>query len=124
MLVIQAGSGGAGGEIYILNMGESVEILELARSMIRLSGFVPERDIPIRFTGLRPGEKLHERLMTAAEAEVSEFGEQLMIIRPELPGGLDLDATFAELGALAAAGDDDTLRARMLAVAGATRDLL
>ena len=123
MLVIQAGSCGAGGEIFILNMGESVEILELARSMIRLSGFVPERDIPIRFTGLRPGEKLHEQLMTRAEAEVSEFGEQLMIIRPGLPAGLDLDALLAELGALAAAGDEEGLRAAMLAAARAAKEL-
>jgi len=123
MLVIQAGASGAGGEIFILNMGESVEILELARSMIRLSGFEPERDIPIRFTGLRPGEKLHERLMTRAEAEVSEFGEQLMIIRPQLPAGLDLDALLAELGALAAAGEEEALRAGMLAAARAVKEL-
>jgi FlaA1/EpsC-like NDP-sugar epimerase len=123
MLVIQAGASGAGGEIFILNMGESVEILELARSMIRLSGFEPERDIPIRFTGLRPGEKLHERLMTRAEAEVSEFGEQLMIIRPQLPAGLDLDALLAELGALAAAGEEERLRAGMLAAARAVKEL-
>ncbi|MBM4117685.1 polysaccharide biosynthesis protein [bacterium] len=123
MLVIQAGASGRGGEIFILNMGESVEILELARSMIRLSGFEPERDIPIRFTGLRPGEKLHERLMTRAEAEVSEFGEQLMIIRPQLPAGLDLDALLAELGALAAAGEEETLRAGMLAAARAVKEL-
>lgn len=123
MLVIQAGASGTGGEIFILNMGESVEILELARSMIRLSGFEPERDIPIRFTGLRPGEKLHERLMTRAEAEVSEFGEQLMIIRPQLPAGLDLDALLAELGAQAAAGDEERLRAGMLAAARAVKEL-
>ena len=123
MLVIQAGSSGAGGEIFILNMGESVEILELARSMIRLSGFVPERDIAIRFTGLRPGEKLHEQLMTRAEAEVSEFGEQLMIIRPQLPAGLDLDALLAELGALATIGDEEGLRAAMLAAARAVKEL-
>jgi FlaA1/EpsC-like NDP-sugar epimerase len=123
MLVIQAGSSGKGGEIFILNMGESVGILELARSMIRLSGFVPEQDIPIRFTGLRPGEKLHEQLMTRAEAEVSEFGEQLMIIRPALPAGLDLDALLAELGALAAAGDEAGLRVAMLAAARAVKEL-
>ncbi len=123
MLVIQAGSSGKGGEVFILNMGESVGILELARSMIRLSGFVPEQDIPIRFTGLRPGEKLHEQLMTRAEAEVSEFGEQLMIIRPALPAGLDLDALLAQLGDLAAAGDEAGLRVAMLAAARAVKEL-
>jgi len=123
-LVIQAGSSGAGGEIFILNMGESVEILELARSIIRMSGFEPDVDIPIRFTGLRPGEKLHEQLMTRGEAEVSEFGEQLMIIRPELPENLELDELLAELTQLATAGEAERLRERMLAFAQKMKDLL
>ena len=123
-LVIQAGSSGSGGEIFILNMGESVEILELARSMIRMSGFEPDVDIPIRFTGLRPGEKLHEQLMTRGEAEVSEFGEQLMIIRPELPAGLGLDELLAELTGLAVSGEADAMRERMLALAQKMKDLL
>ncbi len=61
-LVIQAGSIGGRGEIFVLDMGEPVQILELARSMIRLSGKEPDRDIPIEFIGVRAGEKLHEEL--------------------------------------------------------------
>ena len=59
-LVIQAGAMAQGGEVFLLDMGHPVKIAELARQMIELSGFVPERDVPIQFTGLRPGEKLYE----------------------------------------------------------------
>jgi FlaA1/EpsC-like NDP-sugar epimerase len=66
-LVVQAGAIGGGGEIFVLDMGEPVRILELARDMIRLSGKEPEREIPIDFIGVRAGEKLHEQLWGADE---------------------------------------------------------
>ena len=66
-LVLQAGAMGKGGEVFLLDMGEPVKIMDLARNMIRLSGYEPEQDIQIQITGLRPGEKLYEELLTAGE---------------------------------------------------------
>lgn len=66
-LVMQAGSMGKGGEVFLLDMGKPVKIIDLARNMIRLSGFEPDKDVKIKITGLRPGEKLYEELLTAGE---------------------------------------------------------
>lgn len=83
LLVLQAGAMARGGEIYILDMGRPVKILDLARNMIRLSGFEPERDIPIEITGLRPGEKLTEQLVnTGEETTATEFPKILRVTSP------------------------------------------
>lgn len=66
-LVLQAAAMGRGGEVYVLDMGQPVRIVDLVKDMIELSGFQPDVDIPIMYTGLRPGEKLHEELFSSLE---------------------------------------------------------
>ena len=61
-LVLQTGTMGKGGELFVLDMGEPVRITEMAETLIRLHGYEPYKDIPIEFTGIRPGEKLYEEL--------------------------------------------------------------
>ncbi|ADY53788.1 polysaccharide biosynthesis protein CapD [Pseudopedobacter saltans DSM 12145] len=80
-LVLEAGSMGKGGEIYIFDMGQSVKIVELAKKMIRLSGFIPNQDIKIEFTGLRPGEKLYEELLNDKENTMPTHHEKIMIAK-------------------------------------------
>ncbi len=81
-LVIQAGAMAKGGEIFILDMGQSVKIVDLAKDLIRLSGFEPDEDIKIEFTGLRPGEKLYEELLLAEEGMESTRHKSIYIGKP------------------------------------------
>ncbi len=78
-LVLQAGTMGDGGEIYVFDMGEPVKILDLANRMIKLSGFTPDVDIKIKFIGLRPGEKLYEELLSNDATTVPTHHEKIMI---------------------------------------------
>lgn len=82
-LVIQAGTMALGGEIFILNMGDPVKILNLAEDLISLSGFEPYKDIPILITGLRPGEKLYEELLLDVEGILSTSHEKIFIAQPK-----------------------------------------
>ena len=78
-LVLEAGSMGKGGEIFVFDMGESVKIVDLAKKMIRLAGLVPEDDIKIAYSGLRPGEKLYEELLNDNENTLPTHHQQIMI---------------------------------------------
>jgi len=80
-LVLEAGSMGNGGEIYVFDMGESVKIIDLAKKMIKLSGLVEGRDIEIKITGLRPGEKLYEELLAVEENTIPTHHPQILIAK-------------------------------------------
>ena len=77
MLVLQASTMGNGGEVFVLDMGDPVKILDLAENMIRLSGLEPGVDIMIDIIGLRPGEKLFEELLTSEEGTLSTSHKQI-----------------------------------------------
>jgi FlaA1/EpsC-like NDP-sugar epimerase len=79
MLVLEAGTMGKGGEIYIFDMGEAVKIFDLAKRMIALSGLKYPADIDIEFSGLRPGEKLYEELLADGENTVNTYHDKIMI---------------------------------------------
>ena len=83
-LVLEAGNMGNGGEIFVFDMGKSVKIIDLAKKMIQLSGLEEGKDIEIRVTGLRPGEKLYEELLASEENTISTYHPQILIakIRP------------------------------------------
>jgi FlaA1/EpsC-like NDP-sugar epimerase len=95
-LVMQAGAIGRGGEVFVLDMGSPVRILDLAREMIRRHGLVPDRDVQVRFTGVRPGEKLYEELARDDERTAATGHEKIRVwhLPPadpnEVARGLDL----------------------------------
>lgn len=96
-LILEAGAKGKGGEIFILDMGKPVRIADLAREMIRLNGYEPERDIAIHYMGLRPGEKLYEELITVGEGIVKTDHEKIMVLKGN---GCDRERLQAQIKSL------------------------
>ncbi len=111
-LVLQAGAYANGGEIFVLDMGKPVKIDDLARNMIRLSGFEPDVDIPVVYTGLRPGEKLYEELLMGEEG-LSKTANNLIYVGKKTP--FDHAAFLQRLEALRALqeGQHDELRRQL-----------
>jgi FlaA1/EpsC-like NDP-sugar epimerase len=103
----------AGADVYVLEMGEPVSILELAREMIELSGLDPERDIEIEIVGRRPGEKLQEELFNSYERPRATSAEKILLAEREPLGGGQVEEMFAEIGLLVLEGDAAGLAAKV-----------
>lgn len=115
-LVLMAGSLAEGGEVYVLDMGKPVPIMQLARQVIESAGYAvrdktnPEGDIEIRVTGLRPGEKLHEELLLG-EGATSTRHEKIFVAREDKLSEIEVAAALRALRAAVAAGDEPAARA-------------
>jgi FlaA1/EpsC-like NDP-sugar epimerase len=83
-LVLEAGAMGKGGEIFIFDMGKPVKIIDLAKKMIRLAGFIPDKEIKIEIVGLRPGEKLFEELLNDNSKTLPTYHEKITIAQEEM----------------------------------------
>lgn len=92
LLVMQSGAIGQGGEIFVLDMGKPIKILDLAKEMIRLSGFEPDKDIAIVFKGTRPGEKLFEEILTAEEGVSATKSQRIFVAKQSYVDEKKLDA--------------------------------
>jgi FlaA1/EpsC-like NDP-sugar epimerase len=93
-LVMTAGAMGTGGEIFLLDMGEPIRIVDIAKKLIKCSGLDPEKDIDIIFTGLRPGEKLHEELYWKGEGIVPTGNKKITMLKSN---GLDSQTLFSQI---------------------------
>lgn len=112
-LVLEAGAMGNGGEIYIFDMGKPVKIIDLARKMIKLAGFTPEKDIKIAIVGLRPGEKLYEELLNNTSKTLPTYHEKIMIAEEILDEFNPLNFAITELIESANQFDNDRMVAQM-----------
>jgi len=112
-LILQAGAMGEGGEIFILDMGTPVRIVDMARDLIRLSGFEPDVDIKIQFVGLRPGEKLFEELITSGEGIVPTTHEKILVLRGKTCDQDRLNEVIEELTKFAQEQNGAGIRAKL-----------
>ena len=120
-LVIQAGAIGGRGQVYVLDMGEPVKIVDLADTMIRLSGKEPGADVGIEFVGARPGEKLHEELWSQTETVAPSSHEAILLVtRPPIDARW-LEEELDALEQLVLAGETLELVGRLHAIVRAPR---
>ena len=112
-LVLEAGAMGKGGEIYIFDMGKPLKIIDLARKMIKLAGFIPDKDIMIKVVGLRPGEKLYEELLNDTSKTIPTYHNKIMIAQEIQEEYETLHADIEELIKIANRFENESIVAKM-----------
>lgn len=112
-LILQAGAMGEGGEIFVLDMGRPVKILDMAKDLIRLHGMEPGRDIPIQFIGLRPGEKLYEELITDGEGVAPTSHDKILVLKADSCAPEALNARIEELLEVAGLYDPPSIKRKL-----------
>ena len=118
-LVLQAAALSTGGEVFTLDMGEPVRILDVAERLIRLSGRIPGRDVPIVITGVRPGEKMAEDIVAPEEEQLPSGHPAIVVSRPPVPNRAAVHRALAELEYLSLEAGPAELAAHMKALAAA-----
>jgi len=108
-LVLEAATMGEGGEVFVFDMGESVKIINLAKKMITLSGMRVDRDIEIKFTGLRPGEKLYEELLSTDENTLPTHHPKILIAKVNVPSYAYMDIQMNQMQEVLVMGNNDEL---------------
>jgi len=112
-LILQAGAMGEGDEIFILEMGKPHRILDMAHDLIRLHGFEPDKDIPIQFIGLRPGEKLYEELISEGEGIVNTHHKKILVLHPNKYNCQILNSQIDELLSIARTYDAHAIKRKL-----------
>jgi FlaA1/EpsC-like NDP-sugar epimerase/CheY-like chemotaxis protein len=112
-LVLEAGSMGVGGEVFILEMGRQIKIADLAKDLIRLSGLEPNKDIEILFTGLRPGEKMYEALVAADEKLKETYHGKIFLLERQKENTCNIFEDIKDLEGIAREGDMQALIAKL-----------
>jgi len=110
LLVLQSGAMGKGGEVFVLDMGDPVKIMDLARELIQLSGLEPDKDVPIVFSEPRPGEKFSEELLTSEEGTLATQNQKIFMAKLSVIDQAKLYSTIDSLGAAAEKGDKESIR--------------
>jgi FlaA1/EpsC-like NDP-sugar epimerase len=111
-LILKAASLGTGGEVFVLDMGDPVLVLDLAEALIRLSGYEPDVEVPIQFTGVRPGEKLKEEILLAEEGTIDTGVDKILVARLGAePDPSALERGVAQLAEAGSQGDQSRIRA-------------
>ena len=110
LLVMQAGAMGQGGEVFVLDMGKPIKILDLAKEMIKLSGLEIDKDIAIVFTGIRPGEKLFEEILTAEEGTIATQNQKIFVVKILKTNASDFENKLKRLKNIATKREKEELK--------------